>query len=73
MKIKHVDAKKICPLCNYLGSDNDRTCPYCGIGLISECPDCKAFIKTPFAEYCYICGTSFKKTVIEKKPLKLRR
>jgi transcription elongation factor Elf1 len=57
--------KKICPRCNYLGSDRDTTCPYCGLELISQCPKCKAQIKVAFAEYCYICGFCFKSVTDE--------
>ncbi len=52
--------KKICPCCNYLGIGEDVTCPYCGLALISECPECKAHIRVVFAKYCYICGFRFE-------------
>ncbi len=55
--------KKICPRCNYLGIDRDATCPYCGLALISKCPECKAQIRVVFAKYCYICGFRFEDTV----------
>lgn len=55
--------KKICPCCNYLGIGEDVTCPYCGLALISECPECKAHIRVVFAKYCYICGFRFEDAV----------
>jgi len=58
---------KICPLCHYLGDRGDEVCPHCGVRLISKCPRCGASIKTPFAEYCSICGTSFKEELKGKE------
>ena len=52
--------KKICPRCNYLGIGEDVICPYCGLALISKCPECKAKIRVVFAKYCYICGFHFE-------------
>ena len=54
--------KKICPSCNYLGIGSDVTCPYCGLALISRCPECRAQIRVVFAKYCYICGCRFEDT-----------
>ena len=55
--------KKICPRCNYLGLDKDVACPYCGLALISKCPECSAQIRVVFAKYCSICGCRFEDTV----------
>ncbi|RKZ02964.1 hypothetical protein DRQ21_07030 [Candidatus Fermentibacteria bacterium] len=55
--------KRICPKCNYLGSQQDNVCPNCGISLISLCPRCKAPIRVAFAKFCYRCGVQFSKTV----------
>ena len=52
--------KNICPKCNYLGTDADVYCPYCGFELISECPECKAEIKVAFAKFCCVCGFNFE-------------
>ncbi|MBN1619841.1 zinc ribbon domain-containing protein [candidate division WOR-3 bacterium] len=46
----------ICPFCNYLGRQNEKACPHCGLSLISRCPHCGAHIRSPFAKFCYICG-----------------
>ena len=53
----------LCPKCNYVGDENDKVCPHCGVALIDECPKCGARIKTSFAEYCYACGMNFKKSM----------
>ena len=58
---------KLCPLCNYAGDKVDKICPHCGIALISKCPKCGARIKTSFAEFCYACGTNFRKTLKQQK------
>jgi len=55
--------KRICPKCNYLGGNQDNVCPYCGIRLISRCPECRAPVRVAFAKYCYRCGIQFSKTV----------
>lgn len=64
---------KICPFCHYLGDEGDDVCPHCGVGLISECPKCGAPIKTPFAEYCSICGANFKEEINKKQEVRSRR
>jgi len=51
---------KICYRCNYLGLLNENVCPYCGVELISNCPACNAQIRTPFANFCAVCGIEFK-------------
>lgn len=54
---------KMCPLCHYLGEKGEEVCPHCGVKLISNCPNCGALIRTPFAEYCAVCGINFKKEI----------
>ncbi|KQC13115.1 MAG: hypothetical protein APR63_01240 [Desulfuromonas sp. SDB] len=53
----------ICCNCHYLGNQNEKYCPHCGRILISKCSHCGAKIRTPFAEYCSVCG----KTLIDEE------
>jgi len=47
--------------CHYLARLGGQTNPNYDRKLLSNCPKCNAKIRTPYANFCTICGIKFQK------------